>query len=779
MPGRALRIPRSARRLAALLLAVPALGLALYFLLPLPRPLFAPDYSTLVVDREGRLLRAFLNDGQQWCFPPDSSLAVPAKLRAAVIHFEDRQFDRHRGVNPLALARALYQNAVAGEVRSGASTLTMQVARLMRPKPRTYLNKALETLLAVKIELYHDKDGILRLYLDHAPYGGNVVGYQAAAVRYFRKRPEELTWSEAATLAVLPNAPGLVSPTAGPRRLEEKRNRLLAGLHRAGFFDAETLTLAAAEPVSSRAWPFPVTAPHLSRALKSRHPGRLIRTTLDAGLQRELETLVARHLGYLDHLGIGNGAALLVETGSGEVRAYVGSRDFFDAGHQGQVDGVTAPRSSGSLLKPFLYALSMDEGLILPRTLVKDVPTFYQGFSPRNADESYDGLVRADEALVRSLNVPAVRLLRRYGLFDFHRFLQDAGLSTLVRTADDYGLPLILGGAEVTLWDMARLFRGLARGGRVEPLRFLRGEGEPGPSAAPLFSPGAAWLVLEALREVRRPGVEYYWHQYEDQWPLAWKTGTSYGQRDAWAVGVSPSWTIAVWLGNFTGEGNPELSGARAAGPLLFDIFQRLPRDRGRAWFPRPGAELATVDLCLDSGRPVNPHCPHPTPAPRPRHMRPMERCSYHRGIVLNGAGTRQVCSLCWEPGDHRPGRQAVYPADVVQYLRERGQALQAPRPHEEDCPAQLEARPLQVLYPRPGARLQAGRDFGGERQSIVLRAAHTDRERAMFWYANRRFLGRTVDRHRLAVSLEPGAYALEIVDAHGFRDRVGFQVVR
>ena len=487
MSGRALRIPRRPRRLAALLLAVPALGLALYFLLPLPRPLFAPDYSTLVVDREGRLLRAFLNDGQQWCFPPDSSLAVPAKLRAAVIHFEDRQFDRHRGVNPLALARALYQNAAAGEVRSGASTLTMQVARLMRPKPRTYLNKALETLLAVKIELYHDKDGILRLYLDHAPYGGNIVGYQAAAVRYFRKRPEELTWSEAATLAVLPNAPGLVSPTADPRRLEAKRNRLLAGLHRAGLFDAETLSLAAAEPVSSRAWPLPVTAPHLSRALKSRRPGRLIRTTLDAGLQRELETLVARHLGYLDHLGIGNGAALLVETGSGEVRAYVGSRDFFDAGHQGQVDGVTAPRSSGSLLKPFLYALSMDEGLVLPGTLVKDVPTFYQGFSPRNADESYDGLVRAGEALVRSLNVPAVRLLRRYGLFNFHRFLQDAGLSTLVRTADDYGLPLILGGAEVTLWDMARLFRGLARGGRVEPLRYLPGEGEAGaPAGAPL-----------------------------------------------------------------------------------------------------------------------------------------------------------------------------------------------------------------------------------------------------------------------------------------------------
>ena len=457
------------------LLAVPAIGAVLYFLHPLPRPLFAPDYSTLILDSEGRLLRAFLNEGEQWCFPPDSSLAVPLKLRAAVLRFEDRRFYGHPGVDPLALGRALYQNVAAGQVRSGASTLTMQVARLMRPKPRTLFNKALETLLALRIELHTPKEEILRLYLDHAPYGGNIVGYRAASRRYFRKQPGELTWSEAATLAVLPNAPGLVSPTADPRRLAQKRNRLLAGLQRAGYFDAETLRLAVAEPVPERAFPLPVTAPHLSRALASGRRGRIVRTTLDAGLQRDLEALVARHLRHLDHLGIGNGAALLVETGSGKVRAWVGSRDFFDPEHQGQVDGVVAPRSSGSLLKPFLYALSMDEGLVLPGTLVKDVPTYYHGFSPRNADESYDGLVRAEEALVRSLNVPAVRLLRRYGLFNFYRFLQDAGVSTLVRPADDYGLPLILGGAEVTLRDMARLFRASPEAGGSSPCDACRG----------------------------------------------------------------------------------------------------------------------------------------------------------------------------------------------------------------------------------------------------------------------------------------------------------------
>ena len=765
-------------RYALYLLAASTLGATLYFLTPLPRPLFAPDYSTLIVDRDGQLLRAFLSDGQQWCFPPDTSLAVPTKLRTAVLHFEDRRFYRHLGVDPLALGRALYQNAAAGTVKSGASTITMQVARLMRPKERTYVNKALETLLALKIELYYTKDEILRLYLYHAPYGGNIVGYQAAAHKYFRKPPDKLTWSEATTLAVLPNAPGLVSPTANPQQLVQKRNRLLASLQSAGHFDAETLRLALAEPVPTRAFRYPVWAPHLSRALKRGRRGRLIKTTIDAGLQRELESLVGRHLRYLDHQGIGNGAALLVETGSGKVRAYVGSQDFFDPAHQGQVDGVIAPRSSGSLLKPFLYALSMDAGLILPQTLVKDVPTFYSGFSPRNADERYDGLVRAEEALVRSLNVPAVRLLRRYGLFNFYRFLQDAGVSTLVRSADDYGLPLILGGAEVTLWDMARLFRGLARGGRIEPLRYLQEQTEFTPST-PLISPGAAYLVLESLRNVRRPGVEYYWHQYQDQWPLAWKTGTSYGQRDAWALGVSPAWTIAVWLGNFSGEGNPALSGARAAGPLLFDIFHRVPKDLDQAWFPQPDADLTTATLCLDSGRPVSPHCPYPSQALTPRHRRPMARCPYHRSIVLNKAGTHQVCSLCWKPGDHRLARQMVYPTDVVQYLRERGQVLHDPPPHKADCPVQPEAKPLQVLYPTPEARLQVGRDFDGKQQPIVLRAAHSDRERALFWYVNHRFLGRTVNQHRLAVSLEPGAHALEIVDAHGFRDRTRFYVVR
>ena len=765
------------KRYALYFFSVSSLSAALYFLIPLPRPLFAPDYSTLVVAHDDQLLRAFLNDGQQWCFPPDSSLAVPPKLRTAVLHFEDRRFYRHPGVDPLALGRALYQNTATWTVKSGASTLTMQVARLMRPKPRTYVNKALEILLALKIELYYTKDEILRLYLNHAPYGGNIVGYQAAIRKYFRKPPEALTWSEAATLAVLPNAPGLVSPTADPQRLVQKRNRLLADLQRAGYFDAETLHLACAEPIPTQAFPYPVWAPHLSRLLKNSYQGQRIRTTIDVDLQQELEALVRRHLSYLDHQGIGNGAALLVETGSGNVRAYVGSRDFFNAQHQGQVDGVIAPRSSGSLLKPFLYALSIDDGLILPQTLIKDVPTFYQGFSPSNANKNYDGLVRAEEALVRSLNVPAVRLLQHYGVFNFHRFLHDAGVSTLVRSADDYGLPLILGGAEVTLWDMARLFRGLARGGQIEPLRYLQEQAEVTPSA-PLFSPGAAYLALKALRNVQRPGVEYYWHQYQDQWPLAWKTGTSYGQRDAWAIGVSPEWTIAVWVGNFSGESNSAISGVRTAGPLLFDIFNLVPKDFNQVWFSRPNADLVTATLCLDSGRPASPHCPHSTQALTPRPGHPMERCSYHRSIVINEAGTHQVCSLCWQPGAHRLAQQTVYPADVVQYLRERGQVLHDLPPHKADCPVQPEARPLQVLYPTPESRLQVGRDFDGERQKIVLRAAHNDRERVLFWYVNRRFLGRTVNQHRLAVSLKPGTQALEVVDAHGFRDRIRFYVV-
>lgn len=757
--------------------------LLFYLAIPLPDPLFPQDYSTVVTDRNGQILRAFLNRNEQWLLPPRPDLPIPEKLKIAVLHYEDRYFYFHPGVNPAAVLRALYQNLSAGRTVSGASTITMQVARLIRPKTRHVGNKLLEMLQAAKLELRCRKGEILARYLNHAPYGGNIVGYQAAALRYFRKLPEQLTWGEAATLAVLPNAPGLISPDINPGLLKARRDRLLAALFREGVLDRESYELARLEPLPAGSHPFRMLAPHLGQWLKDQHApaGGLLRTTIDRQHQENVEAILARHIKYLARQGIANGAALVADTRSGAVLAYAGSQDFFDFAADGQVDGVQAPRSSGSLFKPFLYALAIDEGILLPQTQLKDVPTYYGAFSPSNATEAYDGIVTAKEALVRSLNVPAVRLLYGYGIQPFYLFLQSNRLTTLIRPASEYGLPLILGGAEVSVWEMARFFRGLGSGGRVGQLQVLQApaaETRPGEQGAAI-SPMACYLTLNMLRELQRPGAEYYWEQYQNQWPLAWKTGTSYGQRDAWAVGVSPQWTIAVWVGNFSGDGNANLAGAKCAGPLLFDLFNYLPKDPGQAWFARPAGESQTLMLCRESGYLAGENCPDPVPAEAPRFMKPLRRCPYHQAVYLDSAETYQVCSLCWENGNYHRVSRLIYPPDVVQYLRRRGQVVSDLPPHHPDCPGQSGQPGAQILYPQENTRIWLPRDFGGVLQKVILRAAHRDRESRIYWYLDRRYLGSTAARHELAVELQEGWHQLEIIDESGQRDRKRFWVGR
>ncbi|MBT4500373.1 MAG: penicillin-binding protein 1C [Gemmatimonadetes bacterium] len=757
------------------LLGIPFLLFAIYLALPLSKPLFPDDYSTVVADADGQILRVFLNQRQQWHLPPRADLTIPAKLERAVLCFEDRRFLSHPGIDPLALARAVWQTLSSGRVVSGASTLTMQVTRLAQPKPRTLTNKLLEMGKALRVELRYTKEEILRLYLDHAPYGGNIVGYQAAALRYFGKSPDQLTWGEAATLAVLPNAPGLISPLTDTTRLQIRRDQLLRRLHHAGYLDVETLRLARLEPIPNRVRPFPLHAPHLARTLRPER-GDWVSTTLKRPLQQRLEELVRQHLDYLQRQGIHNAAVLAAETESGLVRAYIGSQNFFDIETQGQVDGVRAPRSSGSLLKPFLYALSMDEGLVLPQTLIHDVPTYYGAFAPHNANRNYTGLVPVREALIHSLNVPAVRLLNAYGLYPFYLFLQEAGLSTLFRRADEYGLPLIIGGAEVTLWEMASLYRSLARGGRFTPLQVLT-ENPVDRQETRSISPGACYLTLEMLRQVHRPGAEYYWQQYQDRWPLAWKTGTSYGQRDAWAVGVNPQWTIAVWVGNFDGEGNAQLGGARSAGPLLFDIFNALPRDAENRWFTRADEDLVYAEICRDTGFLAGPHCEIKVEADAPRHMKPLPVCPYHRTVQVSEDETHQVCSLCWEPGDHHPVHRLDFPAEVAQHMRGRfGDRLP---PHNPACPVQDDTHPLQITYPRENARLWLPRDLDGNRQQLVMRVAHRNADPNLFWYLDDRFIGNTRSHHTRAATVDRGWHTLEVVDATGYRDQSRFYVDR
>lgn len=753
------------------LLIFPTFLALLYLSIPMPTPLFPNDYSTVVMDKDGHILRAFLNKKQQWHLRPQTDQSIPPKLKVAVLHFEDRRFEHHIGIDPLAMGRALYQNITQQEIISGASTITMQVTRLMRPKPRTYVNKLLEILQAFKIEIQYSKPEILHAYLNHAPYGGNVVGYQAASHRYFQKKPHQLTWAEAALLAVLPNAPGYISPQANPDMLKKKRDRLLDALFKNNHITLETLRLSKQEPTPHQSHPFPMLAPHLAQHHHAQNPGSRIQTTIDRNIQQRSQALVSRHLKHLNQSGIHNGIALIADTKTGDIVAYVGSQDF----KQNQIDGIRAPRSSGSLLKPFLYALSMDAGLIMPQSQLRDIPTYYGPFSPRNANREYSGLITAHNALVTSANVPAVRLLYSYGLVPFYQTLQAAGLTTLFRSPQDYGLPLIIGGAEVNALEIAALFRGLANKGTFQPLRMHPSTSPP--KTSPLISPGACHLILNSLRDLARPGSEYYWQHYQNQWPIAWKTGTSYGHRDAWAVGVSPQWTIAVWVGNFDGKGTPDLTGSRCASPLFFDLFNSLPKDPNQHWFPKPETDLTSVALCTDTGYRAGSHCPSQTQTDAPKFQRPLKTCPYHQTITVALNETQRVCSLCWTPHNHKRMSQLIYPPDVAHHLRQKGHTANHVPPHKPDCPAQSDQAPVRIVYPSKNAHLYLPRDLDGSLQNVVLRVTHRNKSRKLYWYVNHQYLGQTDNQHTKATTLPEGWHTLEVVDEIGHRDQTRFYV--
>ncbi|MEW6515768.1 MAG: penicillin-binding protein 1C [candidate division FCPU426 bacterium] len=758
------------------LLALAAAGGLAWLAVPLPHPLFPDDYSPVVLDADGKLLRVFLNRRQQWMLPTDPGRPVPVKLKAAVLAYEDRTFYRHPGVSLRALLRAAAANCKHRRVRSGASTLTMQIARLARPKARTLPNKLLEMAQACKLELLTSKENLLRLYLDHAPYGGNIVGYQAASWRYFGKPPDQLTWSEAATLAVLPNSPSLMTPVLNREALVAKRGRLLRILTQQGRITPAECALAQAEPVPDRLHPFPLHAPHAAlRLLGKRKGSPAVRSSLQLDTQQACEGLLRRHMQYLRSLGVRNACLLAVETRTGLVRAYVGSQDFLDVEGRGQVDGVQAPRSSGSLLKPFLYAAAMDEGLILPDMLTWDVPTHFSGFTPQNNDLAFLGLVSAREALIQSRNVPAVRLLHAVGVYPFYLWLEQAGVSTLFRKPEEYGLALVLGGAEVTLWDMVALYCGLGRGGRFAPLRLALSD--PGPSGRLLLLPGSDQLLLEMLREVKRPEGEYYWEQYNRQRPVAWKTGTSYGQRDGWAVGTSPNWTIGVWTGNFTGEGNPNLSGGRCAAPLLFDCFNTLPALVPEHWFNGDPGSLVSCAVCRETGFLAGPDCPHRVAAKIPKDAKPFRTCPYHRVCHLSPDRRHSVCASCWDPERHLEEVRLVYPPQVMQVLRQQGRDVAGIAPHLPACSSVEQDSGMEITYPAERARIWIPRGLAGEPQRVVVQVSHRDRNRKVFWYVDKNFRGETREPHARAFLLETGWHTVDVVDESGQRLRRTFQV--
>lgn len=756
-------------------------GVALAYTFSLPTELFSDPYSTVLESRDGELLSASIAPDGQWRFPEIDS--VPARFAQAIVAFEDKRFFQHPGVDPLSVARALIQNIQERRIVSGGSTLTMQVLRLSRKsKGRGILEKGIEALLATRLELSYSKEEILALYASHAPFGGNVVGLDAACWRYFGRTPESLSWGEASLLAVLPNAPSLIHPGRNRDILKAKRDRLLDKLFVNGTIDSLTCVLAKHEQLPDRPQALPRLARHLLTRMKKDglEETRLV-STIDATLQDRVERRLQQHYEQLRANRIYNGAVLILDVKTGETLAYAGNVSGGDGQRGEDVDIIMAPRSTGSILKPFLYAASLDDGLILPGTLLPDIPVMMNGFSPENFSRSYDGSVKASDALVRSLNVPSVFLLRNFRYEKFHTLLKNIGLTTLNRSADHYGLSLVLGGAEGTLWDITGIYASMARtlnhyfdypgkaryvrGDFHAPVYFRRSEEDRyPPETASWLSAASIFLTFETLKELYRPAEETGWRYFHSPRNIAWKTGTSFGFRDGWAVGVTGDYAVGVWVGNADGEGRSGLTGIQAAAPLLFDVFSLLP---GKAWFKPPHAEMQRVPVCRNSGQILSRHCEQADTIWIPEQGLATRACTYHKTIHVSKDRKHRLHSGCASLSSVDRVSWFVLPPVQEYYFRSRNLSYRPLPPFRPGCdPGAVST--MDFIYPKPDARLFIPRDFDGSPGSSIVELAHRNRNASVFWHLDGVFIGTTTGVHRLPINPGEGSHVLTVVDDEG-----------
>ena len=729
----------------------------------LPRHLFHVPYSTVVTDRNEELLGARIASDGQWRFPPRNT--TPEKIKECLITFEDKHFYHHWGVNPFAIGRAFYQNVKNKRIVSGGSTLTMQTIRLARNESRTFREKLIEMIWATRLEFRASKEEILSMYISHAPFGGNVVGLDAAAWRYFGHSADDLSWAESAMLAVLPNAPAMIHLSKGRKTLLDKRNRLLKQLLEKKTIDSSTYELAISEPLPDEPHALPQIAPYLVSRFYQERNGEYSRSTINKGIQTQVEDLAERWSNEFGRSDIRNLAILVIDIPSNQVVAYCGNVHFDQKQGGNQVDVIQAPRSTGSILKPFLYYAMLQEGSLLPDMLLPDVPVNINGFTPQNFSMQFEGAVPASEALARSLNIPAVTMLQRYGVPKFHSFLQQIGLKTINRSSSHYGLSLILGGAEATLWDVTNAYAMMGRSLLQLPQRscsLLLPTSRITESTDP-FQPGAVWQTFDALKEVNRP-EEIDWKSIPSMQTIAWKTGTSYGFRDAWAVGVTPRYAVGVWVGNATGEGKPGLVGAQTAGPVLFDIFNLLPSS---SWFTRPAGIFVEAEVCRKSGHLKGRFCDETdTLLVLPAGLR-TEACPYHHLVTLSANESQRIYENCANTEPTLRKSWFTLPPVWEWYYKQHHPEYKPLPPFKAGC-GEDTFQPMQFIYPPMNARIKLPKQLDGSKGFLTVELAHNNPNASVFWHLDETYQAQTQDFHKISLQPAAGKHSLTAVDGEG-----------
>lgn len=740
----------------------------------IPVPHFDEPYSTVLTARDGELLGAKIASDGQWRFP--ASNCYSAKYVSCLLECEDQQFFLHPGINPVAFVEALVQNVKAGRVVRGGSTITMQVVRMARHnRERTYWEKMIEVVLAVRLEMRYSKREILDLYAANAPFGGNVVGIDAAAWRYFHTTPEDLTWAEAATLAVLPNSPSLIHPGRSRTALLHKRDALLARMPGSEAFlpkrmglpamTEEDAELAQLETLPDKPYDMPMLAYHYLMDQEKTHRGEIVSSSIRYDIQLASIDIMRRHHEANSLNQIENAAICVFDYLNQEIVAYVGNN--LDAADAAMVDMVKAQRSTGSILKPFLFAAMLDDGSLTTEMVLPDVPMNLAGFTPKNYSGEYCGAVTARHALQHSLNAPFVHLLREYGQQRFHALLKELGISGIVYDADHYGLSLIVGGAEASLYDLVQVY---GKMGRKLADEVNENFSIPEPTEGECyddvpFSAEAIAETFDVMTGLVRPSNQAGWSGFSSSKRVAWKTGTSFGFRDAWAVGLTDRYVIGVWVGNSDGEGRPGLTGVGSAAPILFDVVGKLD---GSYTYPSTTSRGFDIEVCAESGYPKSDICQRVVKVRVPNVENRTGVCPYHKKIFLDESRQYQVNPRCY-PVDQKCYDVFYVLPPVMEWFFKKHSPLYRPLPaFLPGCGSDNPDEIMAFVYPKTDARVTIPINIKGDRQQVIFEIAHRNPEKTVFWSLNDVVIGRTKRNHQMPIDVEKGSYELRCVDEDG-----------
>jgi len=755
---------------AFVLSSLAGMGLLAFYLIlafnPFPQEALSKiGYSKVILDKDGNILRAFTGQDDSWMMPVELSEINPFFAKA-VLSIEDKHFYQHPGVDVLDVVRALAQNITQGRVISGASTITMQTVRLLEKRKRSFFNKIIEAAHALYLERRLTKAEILKLYFEITPFGGNIHGIKAASLRYFQKNPKDLTLSECALLAGIPQSPSRLRPDRHPAFAQKRRDRVLASMFKDGAISKPQYTQALQEPVLVSNKPFPFEAPHFSEFVKkSSNQDGLIQTSLDINIQHYAEIALKTVLSDLKNSGVTNGSVVVIENATGKIRAFVGSNDFFSDEAEGQINGALARRSPGSALKPFTYALGIDRGFYTPSMILADVPVQHSGYAPINYDKQFRGPVTVRQALVNSLNVPAVEVLDRIGVQSLYSFLKDAGVS-MAKPADHYGLALTLGAPEVKLFELTNAYAMLARMGVYKPVEFSETvENKPGRR---LLSVGAAYIIADMLSDTERLEAQDIFRDEKLRPRIAWKTGTSYGHKDAWTFAYNPEYTIGVWLGNFSAKPTRSLMGVNAAAPLAFKIFDWLYTTKTVAWYEKP-SEVEERKVCALSGEPIGTLCPHAKSDLFIKGKSEQKVCRVHQKFMIDKESGLALEEKPQEGRSHSERIFTVWPDAIVAWLKNNDAEYNPPPKFLKTAKrdVDLNKNKPQIVSPAPGCEYFASDP--SKKSAVMMLAANASYDAGeLFWFVDDKYIDTATSGQKLFWTTGPGKYKITCSDNFG-----------